>query len=287
MNKKPEITIQYFVDRGRRRTVTLSLHRLHMVLVSFFVLFAWTALATGFLAYHIATGYSPFVRMAGDRPAGRAAIVAVGPDQPQRTPVAFKQEPKPESSRAVEMKLAAKAETPAPQPLQTAPVPTAAPSAVTPTDVPMPLAHKEALLANLSEYESLLKESQEEPPLKFANVRISQKADHLRVVVDIDKLTGVYVEGHAFIAAEFTAADGTPVFLSSHGASDWASSIDSAAVTKATYFKARMRTKKRFDLVNKASQGAQLKSLKLVARDKVSGRIIVEEITPTAVAQGL
>jgi hypothetical protein len=31
--KKPEVTIQYFVDRGRRRTITFSLHRLNALLV--------------------------------------------------------------------------------------------------------------------------------------------------------------------------------------------------------------------------------------------------------------
>lgn len=276
MNKKPEITIQYFVDRGRRRTVTLSLHRLHVVLVSVLVLLAWTGLATGLLVYHIATGYSPFVRMAGDRPAGRAAIVAVGPDQPQRTPIpARPRETKPAEAKPAEMKLAAKAESPA----ESAPVPASSP------DVPMPLAHKEALLADLSDYESSLKEAQAEPTLKFTNVRISQKGDHLRVVADIEKLSGLYVEGHAFIAAEYGGADGKTFFLTSHGPTDWNSATDPVAVTKATYFKARLRTKKRFDLVSKSANGAELKTLRLVARDKVTGQIIVEVITPSA--QGL
>jgi hypothetical protein len=276
MNKKPEITIQYFVDRGRRRTVTLSLHRLHVVLVSVLVLLVWTGLATGLLVYHVFTGYSPFAPMAGDRPAGRASIVAVGPDQPQRTPMPVRaKDIKPEEAKPAEMKLAARAESPA--------APVAVPAVA--TDLPMPLAHKEALLADLSEYESSLKEAQAEPTLKFSNVRISQKGDHLRVVADIDKLTGLYVEGHAFIAAEYVSADGKTIFLSSHGSADWTSATDPAAVTKATYFKARLRTKKRFDLVSNSANGAALKTLRLVARDKVTGQIIVEVITPSA--QGL
>lgn len=281
MDKKPEITIQYFVDRGRRRTVTLSLKRLRTVLIGAVVTAVWGVSAAGFFLYHIATGYSPFSRPS------RASVVSVNPDQSSRTLVGAKKPSLEEASVAqpAQVKLAAKA-VPDEKKVESSAEVANPKTFEAGGAVPSAHADQTAYLAALSLYENALKDSQTKSPLKFANVQLIHEGDHLRITADIEKLNGQFVEGHVFAAAEYVTTAGKVVFVSSHGKSDWREAILPDAIGDATYFKARMRTVKRFDMVGAPLKDAKLKLVRLVARDKVSGRMIVEEVTIGAHAAG-
>jgi hypothetical protein len=258
--KKPEVTIQYFVDRGRRRTITLSLHRLNALLVGTLVFCAWSLGVTGFFFFHLFTGRS-FVREAAIEQ--RAKIVAVGPDQPSRNtteaPIGAVAIPAKTSLSAKAINTeTAKSESPSIVPSSPAPVYT---------------------LASLMNFESSLRKAEVADPLRFRNVRIVLDGDHLRVSADIEKVDGDLVEGYSFMAAEYLDREGRSSMLTSHGKKDWESAIATNAFAGATPFKAKILSKKRFDIVHPSNRNGKLVAVKLVAKDKKSGKTIVEAVS--------
>jgi hypothetical protein len=258
--KKPEVTIQYFVDRGRRRTITFSLHRLNAILVGTLVFCAWSLGVTGFFFFHLFTSRS-FVPEAAIQQGSK--IVAVGPDQPSRTKTEAPTEaPQVAAKTSLSAKAinteTAKSETPA-----------LAPSSPTPVYT----------LASLMNFESSLRKTEVPDPLRFRNVRIMLDGDHLRVSADIEKIDGDLVEGHSFMAAEYLDKEGRSSMLTSHGKKDWESAIAANAFAGATSFKAKILSKKRFDIVDPSNRNGKLVAVKLVAKDKKTGKTIVEAVS--------
>lgn len=291
--RKSEITIQYFIDRGRRRTVTLSMQRLNTLLVAGLVVAMWCTATTGYIFYHLANGRSPFVSSVSTR----KPVVAVGPNQPERSTLQT-------TEGSSDLQLSAKSLAALPtsaEPVKSDVTPDAmvaepsqqvaeisakqAPASeevlaepATPAEVPG------YSLTNLLRFESALKKTNSSGPLNFRNVRITLKDDRLRVTADIEKKSGVVVEGFAFVSAEYAADNGARYLVTSHKKRDWESAV--SAVKSATYFKARMKTNKRFDIVHSLNKTAKLVSLKLVAKDTLSGQTVIEEITPNVQDDG-
>jgi hypothetical protein len=259
--KKPEITIQYFVDRGRRRTLTVSLLRLNTLLIGTLVFCAWSLAVSGFFFYHLFTGKSFVTETVADQRI--APVVAVGPDQPARKKV-----------EVVEVKALPQAQTSlsAKAIVATAPVVEAAVPVVTPSQ---PI----YTLASLMNFESSLRKAEIPDPLRFRNVRIALEGDHLRVSADIEKITGDLVEGHSFVAAEYMDGEGRISLITSHGKKDWESAIAPQAFAEATSFKARILSTKRFDIVHPSNKSGKLMAVKLVAKDKRTGKTIVEAVS--------
>ena len=258
--KKPEVTIQYFVDRGRRRTITFSMQRLNTLLIGSLVFCVWSLAVTGFFFFHLFTGKSFLPGTAIDH---LAPVVAVGPDHPARkksdNPVASVSAPATTS-------LAAKA-------INTEPAKTEAP--VLAPSTPQPI----YTLASLMNFESSLRKAEVPDPLRFRNVRIVLDGDHLRVSADIEKVNGDLVEGYSFMAAEYVDKEGKSSLVTSHGKKDWESAIAPNAFAGATSFRAKILSKKRFDIVHPSNRHGTLVAVKLVAKDKKTGKTIVEAVS--------
>ncbi len=259
---KPEITIQYFIDRGRRRTLTFSLNRLNALLVAVLVFCVWSLAVTGFFFVHLFTGQTPIANSGNDQ--HLAAVVSVGPDQPAKKTVAVAEIP---AATPAKTSLAAKAiEVSAPVKTETVQAPVKSPEPI-------------YTLASLMNFESSLRKAEVPEPLRFRNVRIVIDGDHLRVSADIEKLNGDSVEGHSFMAAEYLDKEGRTSLVTSHGKKDWESAIAPTAFAGATSFKARILSKKRFDIVHPSNRNGTLVAVKLVAKDRKTGKTIVEAVS--------
>jgi len=258
--KKPEVTVQYFIDRGRRRTLTFSIQRLNTLLIGAAVFFAWSLIATGYVFFHIFTGVAPFQsKTASTR---SAAVVPVGPDQPARKNTTSQL---PVSNIGT-TSLAAK-------PIESVGSKT---TGLIHPEIPQQPVYT---LASLMNFESTLRKNDTPEPLRFRNVRIHLEGDHLKVSADIEKVHGDFIEGHSFIVAEYLDQDGQSSLLTSHGRKDWDSAIAPTSIESATSFRARIMSKKRFDIVNQANLRRKLVAVKLVARDKRSGMTIIEAVS--------
>lgn len=261
--KKPEVTIQYFVDRGRRRTITFSLQRLNALLAGTLFFCVWSLAATGFLFFHLFTGRSLVPRTETDQ---RAAVVAVGPDQPSRSKSVASVVTKEATVAPATTSLSAKA-------IDTEPLKTEAPALV--PSSPLPL----YTLASLMNFESSLRKAEVPDPLRFRNVRITLNGDHLRVSADIERVNGELVEGYSFMAAEYLDKEGRSSMQTSHGKKDWEAAVAADAFAGATPFRAKILSRKRFDIVHSSNRDGKLVAVKLVAKDKKTGKTIVEAVS--------
>jgi hypothetical protein len=259
--KKKEVTIQYFVDRGRRRTITLSLHRLNVILVGTMVFCLWSITVTGFFVFNFFTSKSFVPGASGDRQV--AAVVANGPSQPARK---VSNPPAVAISAPATTSLSAKA-------INAEPVNSVSPT-LAPTS-PQPI----YTLASLMNFESSLRKAEVPDPLRFRNVRIVLDGDHLRVSADIEKVDGDLVEGYSFMAAEYLDGEGRSSLETSHGKKDWESAIAPPAFAGATSFRAKILSKKRFEIVHPSNRLGKLVAVKLVAKDKRTGKTIVEAVS--------
>lgn len=272
--KKPEVTIQYFIDRGRRRTLTLSVQRLNTILIAGLVGALWSLAATGYVVYHLINGGSAVTNGL----VTRKTVVAVGPNQPGKdiglTVPGTTSDLRLSAKSLLTLPTATPPEVAAPSSAkaETAAVDQISAVPVAVTEIP------QYSLTNLMRFEAALKKTQTTGPLGFKNVRILLKDDHLRISVDIEKKSGNFVEGYAFVLAEYASPDGAKYLITSHGKRDWDGAVSS--IKSATYFKARLMTSKRFDIFHTLNKAARLVSLKLVAKDSLTGQTVVEEINP-------